>query len=84
MPNGGYPMHLHVRLPDSHTWLAVSGTRFSVVRDSGDEKDREELLLTPEQVEGLLYHLSYWWAHDHAEHAKPRPQYDARGLIYDL
>ena len=71
MPNGGYPMHVMLRIEGTDFALLISGTKVRLTRvtdDPGDDhtntRPRRHVdtlgTLTEQQVEGLVYHLAYW------------------------
>lgn len=96
MPNGGYPLHLLLRL-NTEFELYIKGKDISLVHrepqpDSTWKKTWTTLgALDSGQVQALLYHLSYWGGNtSHGESVRVkydglwvRPKYGHSGCVYD-
>jgi hypothetical protein len=69
MPNGGYPMHYLIHIPNSDLAIHCDGATVHIkqVAETGELAQGESARgyktignLTNEQICGLIYHLNYW------------------------
>lgn len=96
MPNGGYPRHLLLPM-NADLALRFSGAEATLQRlerpAPGQTRPSWTTIgdLSAEQLRALLFHLDYWGGNHDAQHGvemrflreQVRPQYHAKGCLYD-